>query len=537
MEKRSLVSGNSHPFTHPGCGTVHSLGMYFMVLAMLSLAFTFSLSGEKKDEKPGNIRRSAVAGGFYPGDKATLEKNVDTMLLDANPPKIEGSIRAIMVPHAGYVFSGPVAASAYKELEGRDIQTVILIGNGHRHYFDGIAVYAKGAFETPLGLVPVDEAFTAKLLASDPVLADRPDIHEDDHVLEVQLPFLQRVLKNFKIVPILFSGDSPDLARKLAKILPPLMNDKTLIVASTDMSHYPPYTDAAAADKKTLDAILTGKMENLETTLKTLAADHVPQAETFLCSPDGVRVAMLLAQSSGDIKPVLLKYANSGDSPIGEKGRVVGYGAVAFVAPQSSHPATPQPSGEKKEVLKDKKILNSREEKELLGIARSTVESYIKTGKIPEFSPAAPALKQPLGTFVTLKENHQLRGCIGQFEPSQPLYKIVQQMAIAAATQDPRFRPVDTNDLGKLEYEISVLSPLKKIPSADEIVLGKHGVTVSKGFHHGVFLPQVATETGWSKEEFLSELCSQKAGLPENCWKDPEVNLEVFTAQVFEEKK
>ena len=166
------------------------------------------------------------------------------------------------------------------------------------------------------------------------------------------------------------------------------------------------------------------------------------------------------------------------------------------------------------------------------------MEGYIRDRKVPEFSPASPALQRPLGAFVTLKENGQLRGCIGRFEPSEPLYKIVQQMAISAATEDPRFRPVGAGELSKLEYEISVLSPLKKIRSADEIVLGKHGVQVSKGFfYHGVFLPQVATETGWSKEEFLGELCSQKAGLPRNCWKDPDVRLEVFTAQVFNEGK
>ena len=543
MEKKSPASGikplfgdwvseGPYPLRRPGlCEGV------VITLALCSLAFTFSLPGVKKENKEENIRKAAVAGGFYPGDKATLEKYVDTLLLQAEPLKIEGSIRAIMVPHAGYVFSGPVAAYAYKELEGRDIRTVILIGNSHRHYFDGIALYAKGAFETPLGLVPVDETLAAKLLAADPAIADRPDIHEDDHVLEVQLPFLQRVLKSFKIVPILFSGDSPDLARKLAGILSPLMNDKTLIVASTDMSHYPPYADAATADKKTLTAILTGKMEDLDATLQTLAAGRVPQAETFLCSPSGVRVAMLLAQSSGDPKPILLKYANSGDSPAGEKGRVVGYGAVAFVAAQSKVPSAPFPATEEKKITSEEKVLAPQEEKELLGIARSTVENYVKTRQIPEFSPASPALKQPLGTFVTLKENGQLRGCIGQFEPSEPLYKIVQKMAVSAATQDPRFSPVSVSELDKLEYEISVLSPLRKIPSADKIILGKHGVTVSKGFHHGVFLPQVATETGWSKEEFLSELCSQKAGLPGDCWKDPDVNLEVFTAEVFSEEK
>lgn len=526
MEKKSPVFGNK-PCAH----------RVLLAIAVLSFAFTFSIPGEQKDVKDEHIRKAAVAGGFYPADKTTLKQYVDTMLREANPPEIKEPIRAIMVPHAGYVYSGPVAAYAFKELEGRDIKTVILIGNSHHHYFDGIAVYAKGAFETPLGLVPVDETITEKLLAADSAIVDRPDIHEDDHVLEVQLPFLQRVLKNFKIVPILFSGDSPELARKLAGILPTLLNDQTLIVASTDMSHYPPYANAVTADKKTLDAILTGKMENLDTTLKMLASENVPQAETFLCSPSGVRIAMLLAQSSGDLKPVLLKYGNSGDSPAGEKSRVVGYGAVAFVAKQDTLPATQPSTAEEKKGATNEKGMTSQEKEELLKIARATVESYVRTGKVPEFSPTPKALNQPRGAFVTLKENGQLRGCIGRFDPSGPLYLIVQQMAITAASQDPRFKPVSAGELGKLDYEISVLSPLTKVETASEIELGKHGVAISKGPYHGVFLPQVATETGWDKTRFLSELCTQKAGLEANCWKDPGVNLQVFTAEVFSEEK
>jgi hypothetical protein len=548
MEKKFRVSGTrsqisnlkfqTRPFwADPLLGRA---SLFILGSALLSFAFTFSLSGNKTEPEKARVRKAAVAGGFYPADPKELSEFVDAMLRQADPPRIESPIRAIMVPHAGYIYSGPVAAYAYKELENRDIRTVILIGNSHRHYFDGIAIDAKGAFETPLGLVPIDEMLAAKLLAADPAITDRPDMHESDHVLEVQLPFLQRVLEGFKIVPILFSGDSPELAQKLANILPKLMDEKTLIVASTDMSHYPPYADAVSADKETLNAILSGKTDGLNAALQSLAAKHVPNAETFLCSPSGVRVAMLLAQGTGNLQPVLLKYANSGDSPVGEKGRVVGYGAVAFVAKQSATPAVSSPVTERKEaaLLPPKAgSLEKSEQTELLKIARSTVESYVKTGKVPEFSPASPALRRPLGAFVTLKERGQLRGCIGRFEPSEPLYRIVQQMAVSAATEDPRFRPVDIHELDKLVYEISVLSPQRKIQSAAEIILGKHGVTVSKGFHHGVFLPQVATETGWSKEEFLGELCSQKAGLPRDCWKDPGVTLEVFTAEVLSEEK
>ncbi|MFH1799330.1 MAG: AmmeMemoRadiSam system protein B [Candidatus Omnitrophota bacterium] len=528
MEKKSKASGNNFP---PRTFTACLTG-----LAILSLAFTFTFPGTKEKSEDEHVRKAAVAGAFYPGGKAALEKYVDTLLREAHPPEIKEPIRAIMVPHAGYVYSAPVAAYAYKELEGRDIRTVVLLCNSHRHFLDGIAIYGKGSFETPLGRVPIDEEKTEKLLASSPKIMDRPDIHEGDHVLEVQLPFLQRVLKDFKIVPLLFGSDDPELSKILTDALKTVMDDTTLLVASTDMSHYPPYENATTADRETLQAIQTGRADALDAILKQHASEGVPNADTFLCGASGVRTVLLLTQALGPTTPVYLKYANSGDTS-GDKNRVVGYGAVAFVAKQSTMPAAPLPATEEKKNVTDEQGMTAEEKKELLQIARTTVEGFVQTWKVPDFSPASATLRQPLGAFVTLRMNGKLRGCIGRFNPSGPLYLMVQQMAISAASQDPRFKPVSTNELGQLEYEISVLSPLRKIEAADEIELGKHGVQVSKGSHHGVFLPQVATETGWSKEDFLGELCSQKAGLPRDCWKDPDVRLEVFSAEVFSEEK
>ncbi len=531
MEKKSPAFGNKiSPNLSRACLTV------FLILTVCHS------SANAADNTPaGPIRKAAVAGGFYPGSKADLEKMVDQMLRQADPPEIRAPIRAIMAPHAGYMFSGPVAAFSYKAIAGRDIRTVILMCNSHRNYFDGIAVYGSGSFETPLGLVPVDDAITKKLLAADPRIIDRPEVHEGDHVIEVQLPFLQRTLKDFKIVPILFGNDDPALSKILADALKPLVDDKTLVVASTDMSHYPPYDAASAADHETLQAITTGQVDALDATLTKLASEKVPNAETFLCGVSGVRTVLLLTGALGPTKPVLLKYANAGDSPVGDKNRVVGYGAVAFVD------ASEKPSGgslipvaeaaEGTGTPADEKVVTPGEETELLKLARATVEDFVRNKKVTPYTPASPGLQQKLGAFVTLRENGQLRGCIGQFEASGPLSAVIQQMAVAAASQDPRFRPVGPEELDKLEYEISILSPLRKVPNADGIELGKHGVQISKGFNHGVFLPQVATETGWTKEQFLSELCTQKAGLPADCWKDPGVALDVFTAQVFAEEK
>lgn len=181
-------------------------------------------------------------------------------------------------------------------------------------------------------------------------------------------------------------------------------------------------------------------------------------------------------------------------------------------------------------------MLNQSAQEEALKIARQTLEEYLATGKIPSFSPTNRSLLKPLGAFVTLRKHGELRGCIGEFESKEPLYKAIQKIAIAAATQDFRFPSVKAEELENINIEISILTPKKKIDNWQEIKLGQHGVTIQKEFHSGTFLPQVATETGWTLEEFLSQLCSQKAGLPPDCYKDPTVNLFVFEALVFQEK-
>lgn len=527
MEKKSPAFGNK------------KASYFWYAFLTLCLLFTISQSGADAAENApdGPVRKAAVAGGFYPGSKVELEQFVDQLLRQADPPEILAPVRAILVPHAGYVYSGPVAAVAYKAIEGRDIRTVILLCNSHRNYFDGIAVYGSGSFETPLGTVPIDHVIAQKLLAASPRIVSRPGAHEADHVLEVQLPFLQRVLKDFKIVPLLFGNDDPALSRILTDALQGVVDDKTLIVASTDMSHYPAYDTASAADRETLQAIMTGQADALDVTLGKLASEKVANAETFLCGVSGVRTALQFTRERGPTRLLLLKYANSGDSPVGDKSRVVGYGAVAFIDNSGKPSGGPPAADETSKSPADEKVVTSDEEAELLKLARATVEGFVREKKVPDYTPTSPGLSQKLGAFVTLREHGELRGCIGQFEATGPLSAVIQQMAVAAATQDPRFRPVTPGELDKLEYEISILSPLKKVPNADAIEIGKHGVQLSKGYHHGVFLPQVATETGWTKEQFLSELCTQKAGLPPDCWKDPGVNLYVFTAQIFEEKK
>lgn len=478
--------------------------------------------GLAPSEVEGPVREPAVAGSFYPADKTELSAMVDGFLSQVKTPEIKGSVRAIIVPHAGYVYSGWVAAYGFKALIGSStssepIKTVVLIGSSHHEYFDGASVYPKGYYKTPLGNVEIDADFVKKLMAKSDKISYHETADAEEHSLEVQLPFLQRTLKNFKIVPIIL-GNQPGVADILINALKDLIDENTLIIASSDLSHYPKYEDAKYSDNKVIQAILTGKRENLRKTIADLEKENIPNLQTCACGHDSIEVVMALMEGK---KAQLLKSANSGDVEIGDKNQVVGYATIVFM---SDSPSTG--SG----------LLSKQQQKRLLEIAKQSVETYIKTGKVPEIKNDFPALEKHLGAFVTLKKHEELRGCIGRFQPDIPLYQVVIQMAIAAATEDTRFSPVTKDELKDLEYEISVLSPLQKVDSWKDVEIGKHGVEIIKGSYRGVFLPQVATENNWDRETFLSILCTQKAGLSADCYKDKDTEIYVFTAQVFREK-
>jgi hypothetical protein len=471
------------------------------------------------------LREPAVAGQFYPSDKAELELMIKGFFKKAESPKLGGNIRALIVPHAGYVYSGQVAAYAYKALQNQKISRVVLIGNSHQEYFDGISVYESGYFRTPLGDIEIDEDFAKRLIDSNPKIKFYEKAHLQEHSLEVQLPFLQRVFSaqggpasGWKIVPIIL-GNQTNTVDILTEALKNLIDENTLIIASSDLSHYPSYKDAQYSDGEVIKAILTGKRENLRKTISDLEKENIPNLQTCACGADAIEVVMGLF---GNKNIKLLNSANSGDIT-GDHLQVVGYASIVFIDSE----------------------LGEIEQKTLLDFARQAVETYVKTGKIIEVEENNPNLNQHRGAFVTLQKNGELRGCIGIFPApegrglasgGEPLYKTVIDMAISAAIHDPRFNPVAINELKDLKYEISVLSPLEKVDSWKDVEIGKHGVEIVKNSRKGVFLPQVATENNWDEETFLSILCSQKAGLSADCYKDKNTEIYVFTAQIFGDK-
>lgn len=525
------------------------------------ILMTIMITGCANNNNMSNLktRQAAVDGQFYPADASRLEFKIKEYLSAATSTPIE-NIKAIMVPHAGYDYSGPVAAYAYKAIEGKHYDNVILIGNSHSAYFNGVAIDDSDLWETPLGQVPVNKDLAEKISKESASIELNSKVHEDDHSLEVQVPFLQSVLKGeFKIVPILYGAVYEDGFKDLANALANNLGENDLIVVSSDMSHYPSYENANEIDKKTLENISSRNIENLTEHIESTEAKGISGEETLLCGADGVKTVMEIHNIKKWNGIEILHYANSGDSKIGDKTRVVGYGAVIFTKGESLSAEAANAAKEdrkskvesfesKVESLKspaagqakvvNESILNNDQKQELLNIARETVESYVLEGKIPDFVITDERLNWKEGAFVTLTSNGELRGCIGQIIPTNdPLWDVVRDMAVAAATQDYRFIPVRPEELKYLDYEISVLSNAEKIADWRDIQLGKHGVIVEKGRNVGVFLPQVATETGWTLEKFMSELCSQKAGLDAESYKnDPSVIIKVFTAQVFEEE-
>ncbi|MDP2860597.1 MAG: AmmeMemoRadiSam system protein B, partial [bacterium] len=505
----------------------------FFVLFILAIGFFAGVimllpKTEEKtmENKPKTIipRVAAVAGSFYPADKKELVDLIDGFLgetkpaSEAGPPAGEaGKIKILIVPHAGLVYSGRTAAAGFKQIEKSDYSRVILLGASHRAFFDYAAVYDRGAWETPLGRVEIDEKLTAGLIDKEKRIVGDFSPHKDEHSLEVELIFLQKTLSNFKIAPILVSQVSDELLEALSGKIAAALDENTLLVISSDLSHYPSWEIANKVDKETIDAILSGKRATLEETIVALEKANYPGLETAACGFEAIKVALRVSELLG-LQFTKIKYENSGDLPIGEKQRVVGYGAIIGWGEKTT----------------TSDYLSEEAKKESLDLARETLEKYFE-GKTFSFAPKNSRLLQPLGVFVTLRKSGELRGCIGTFEPTEPLYRVIAEMAIAAAVKDPRFSPVEKNELSELSIEISVMTPKKKISDWKKIELGKHGVVVQRGLSSGTFLPQVATETGWSLEEFLSQLCSQKAGLSPECYRDPDVSLYTFEAQVFEE--
>jgi AmmeMemoRadiSam system protein B/AmmeMemoRadiSam system protein A len=501
---------------------------WFWILLFIFLAGSGCRSQVSKTLPPLTDRPAAAAGSFYPSDPVELRMLLADMFSQAKVSSSKNVI-ALICPHAGYEFSGVVAASSYRQLDpGKQYENIFIIGSSHHVAFMGASIYNTGDYQTPLGKVKVNRDLANKLIKENVVFSFRADADRDEHSIEVQIPFLQYYLKkSFTLVPIILGTQSADVCRKIAVALKPYMNGNNLFVISTDFSHYPPYDDAIAVDKKTCDAILSNHPDRLLNVLKENENRNVTNLATSLCGWTSVMTLLYMTEGDPAVSMTPVYYRNSGDSKYQDKKQVVGYWSI-LVSKKEKERQKPAPSGFN---------LNDKDKKDLLMIARTTLREYILNQKTPEINTAgfSKSLMSPSGAFVTLKEEGALRGCVGRFIVEEPLWKVVQQMAIASSTQDNRFPPVDPKEIGKISIEISVLSPMRRIKSPDEIELGKHGIYITKGYYSGTFLPQVATETGWSKEDFIGHCSRDKAGLGWDGWKN--ADLYIYEAAVFSEEE
>jgi AmmeMemoRadiSam system protein B/AmmeMemoRadiSam system protein A len=494
------------------------------------LALLFFTAGCGADGKPP-VRLPAVAGQFYPGDETKLRRALTHYLDSAVAPCGEKPL-AIVVPHAGWVYSGQIAADAFRQAAPFRYDVVVILGTNHTVApFSGVALYPRGAFRTPLGDVVIDDKIATALMAEDSAFSYRPEAHAREHSVEVQVPFVQQLFPDARIVPgVVGTADlrlCTHFGHELAKAL---KGKDALIVASSDLSHYPDYQDAVEVDLHTLNAATSLDPARLAMAAHSADLENVQNLSTCACGEGAILTAMVAAQDLGATHGRLISYANSGDAAVGEYDRVVGYGAVIFAA-GAVHPEAQTVRIQAADSSAG--ALTDADKTALLALARRSIEWYLDSGMTPLPRNFDAEARIPQGAFVTLKKHGELRGCVGHMAEDMPLCRTVCGMALMSAFEDQRFRPVTADEMPDIRVEISALTPFKPISGADQIVLGRDGVVIRKSGRSAVFLPQVATEQGWTRDEMLDQLC-RKAGLPAGGWRQG-AELFTFQAVVFSE--
>ena len=475
------------------------------------------------------VRPATQANRFYTGDARELSEEVDSLLALHRGETVYRDVAALIVPHAGYYFSGNVAAAAYMTMpKDKQYKRIFLLGPSHHEWLDGASVNTEADYyATPLGQVKVDRETAVALTAAASVFRYEPKAHDREHCLEVQLPFLQRRFGNGKstqtsedsvppIVPIIISTNDFQKLKRIAEALKPYLTEENLFIVSSDFSHYPKYEDACKVDARTGKAVESGDVEQFIAALEENARSGVRNLATSACGELAIATLLMMIDSTYEVKHLM--YQNSGDADESDHSRVVGYHAFAIVRNgQTRTDADFSLSDEEKRMLKE--------------IAMTSIKDSLDGKPISHHSPLTSHLSEKCGAFVSLHKHGRLRGCIGHFGEDMPLHEIVAEMARAAAFEDPRFMPVTADELADIDIEISVLTPMRRIQSLDEFELHRHGIYIRKGYRSGTYLPQVADEVNWTKEEFVSHCAQDKAGIGWDGWKDAE--LYVYEAIVF----
>ncbi len=502
---------------------VRTLGLLVFVCVALCCS---SIGARRQD-----AREPIGAGQFYPAPPAMLKAAIQAMLGDAVAPRPDRPI-AIVVPHAGYVYSGQVAADGFRQAAAHRYDTVVIVGVNHTSgTFTRIGIAPGRTFRTPLGDAPVDEEFVAALQKEDSDCVLDAAVHKAEHSVEVQVPFVQQALPNARIVPLVVGRPDPALCARLGRALATVAKGRSvLLVASSDLSHYPSANNAADVDRRTLETIARLDADAVYQNEMGEVDRGVPELVTHACGTGAIMAVITAARALGATRGTVISYANSGDTIAGEPQRAVGYGAVMFGAGEPGADLTVL-----KAIARDEGPLQMQDKKWMLAFARETIQRYLTTATLPLPRGFSARLQRDRGVFVTLKKRGELRGCIGHIPSDTPMTRLAGRMAFASAFEDPRFDKVAASEVRDLEIEISVLSPPRPVGGPADIVVGRDGVVVSADGRGAVFLPQVAPEQGWNRDEMLDNLCV-KAGLSAGRWRRAGVKFETFQAEVFSEK-
>ena len=479
----------------------------------------------------GAVRPAALAGGWYPADPGDLESMVAGFLEQAGDVRLQSQapLRALILPHAGYRYSGAVAAKGVALLRGRHYKRVLLLAPSHYGGFQGLSIAGVTAYRTPLGEVPLDRQAVQRLRIS-PLVGDHSRAHQREHSIEIELPLLQQALApGWSLVPILVGRLKRDDYPRLAALLRPLADAQTLVVVSSDFTHYGErfgYTpfgsgDGLAAHIRALDEGALARIRNLD---MAGFLDYREETGDTIC---GFRpIALLLAMLSPSSRVEQLAYTTSG-ALTGDYRNSVSYAVLAITSPQ------PLSAGDAGQGSLDRRELALLHRFALAGIRQAvqgTDDAQTELLKRLQ-EQLTPALERPSGAFVTLREEGRLRGCIGYIEPRRPLYRAVLENGYNAARRDYRFTPLQPGELEGLEVELSVLTRPRAIASYRDFRVGEQGIILSKDGHQAVFLPEVAREQGWDREQTLNHL-ARKAGLPEDAWRQGG-RFQVFESQTY----
>ncbi len=514
---------------------VRRVALAALIIAAATTAIIFAVT----QERAPRARRPAVAGAFYRADAEALSREVRAMLRAASPPdEGAGRVFGLIAPHAGYVYSGQTAANAYRWLEKQTTKTVIVLGLSHRGRCEAdIWVDDADAYLIPGARIELDGAKVKALeTAGIPALAGRADA---EHSIEVQLPFLREVLEpGWKLIPVLVATEDPARCRAAAVAIEKILDDQTVVVASSDFTHYGrdygyvPFTGSRDELRRKIAELDSGAIDLILKRDTAAFTAYCDRTGATICGAGPIKVLLETLPSGAAGRKI--SYMTSGDVS-GTYSLSVSYAAIVFTLKDPGQGENPQ--GEEKTMGETAQLTES-EKATLLRIARAALESAVKGGGRPDMSDfeITPALEQKRGAFVTLKTSGKLRGCIGYVAPIKPLWEAVVENAANAALSDPRFNAVRESELAGIDIEISAMTPLETITDPEIVEVGKHGIMVTRGMYRGLLLPQVATEYGWGREEFLNHTC-RKAGLPETAWKEAGTQIEVFSAEVFGEKE